>query len=109
MNGLLTIRNAGENTKKEIPISAKSLFSMVSDLVNDLNLYMVGDSVTADDSFFRGVARFYGVGVKLKYAAQIEAIGGTKKSQLILKAWAEREDALIGFYYKILDEIEKRI
>ena len=46
------------------------------------------------------VAKFYGEGVKeLKYATQIEVIGGTKKSQLILKSWAD---------YKILDEIEKR-
>jgi hypothetical protein len=101
---------ASENTKEEIPISAKSLFNMVADIVKDLNLYMVGKSVTDDGSFFRSVARFYGEGVKeLKYAAQIEVIGGTKKSQLIIKSWAEREDALTGFYYKILDEIEKRV
>ncbi len=101
---------ASENTKEEIPIAAKSLFNMVTDIVKDLNLYLVSESVTEDDSFFRGVARFYGEGVKeLKYAAQIEAIGGPKKSQLILNSWAEREDALTGFYYKILDEIEKRI
>lgn len=107
---LSSMVEAGENTKEEISISAKSLFRMVSDTVKDLYLYMVGESVTEDGGFFRGVARFYGEGVKeLKYAAQIETIGGTKKSQLILKAWAEREDALIGFYYKILDEIEKRI
>lgn len=101
---------AGENTKDEIPIAAKSLFTMVIDIVKHLNLYVVEKSVTDDGSFFRGVARFYGVGIKdLKYAAEIEAIGqGTEKSQLIIKTWAEREDALIGFYYKILDEIEKR-
>ena len=57
-----------------------------------------------------GVARFYGEGVKeLKYAAQIEVVGGAKKSKLILKAWAEREDALTGFYHGILDELEKRV
>jgi len=57
-----------------------------------------------------GVARFYGEGVKeLKYAAQIEVVSGMKKSKLILKAWAEREDALTGFYHGILDELEKRV
>jgi len=57
-----------------------------------------------------GVARFYGEGVKeLKYAAQIEVVGGAKKSKLILKTWAEREDALTGFYHGMLDEIEKRM
>ncbi|GEM_PF-5084800 len=99
-----------EEKTNEIPISARSLFSMVSDIIKDMNLYMLNPNVTDDSNFFRGVARFYGEGVKeLKYAAQIEAIGGTKKSQLILKAYAEREDALTGFYYKVLDEIEKRM
>ncbi|MFQ6121374.1 MAG: hypothetical protein ACE5KE_15975, partial [Methanosarcinales archaeon] len=105
-----TLVAAEDTTKDEIPLSAKSLFNMVSEILKDMNLYMLSPSVTEDDRFFRGVAKFYGEGVKeLKYAAQIEVIGGTKKSQLILKSWAEREDALTGFYYKILDEIEKRV
>jgi rRNA maturation endonuclease Nob1 len=28
---------------------------------------------------------------------------------MILKAWAEKEEALTGFYHRILDEIEKRL
>jgi hypothetical protein len=98
-----------EEKTNEIPISARGLFSMVSDIIKDMNLFMLNPNVTDDSNFFRGVARFYGEGVKeLKYAAQIEVIGG-KKSQLILRAFAEREDALTGFYYKVLDEIEKRM
>jgi hypothetical protein len=37
----------------------------------------------------------------------MEIVGG-QKSRLILRAYAENEESLIGFYYCILDEIEKR-
>jgi len=36
-------------------------------------------------------------------------VGGARKSRLILKEWAEKEEALIGFYQRLLDGIEKRI
>ncbi|MCX9074327.1 MAG: hypothetical protein OIN88_06660 [Candidatus Methanoperedens sp.] len=36
-------------------------------------------------------------------------MGGARKSRLILKEWAEKEEALIGFYQRLLDGIEKRI
>ncbi len=36
-------------------------------------------------------------------------VGGARKSRLILKAWAEKEEALTGFYHRLLDGIEKRI
>ncbi|HML27013.1 MAG TPA: hypothetical protein PKC27_10045, partial [Methanomethylovorans sp.] len=29
-------------------------------------------------------------------------------SRLILKAWAQKEEALTGFYHKILEEVSKR-
>jgi rRNA maturation endonuclease Nob1 len=52
---------------------------------------------------------FYAEGVTgLRYAAYIEVIGGMRKSRLILKVWAEKEEALTGFYHRILDDIEKR-
>ena len=40
---------------------------------------------------------------------QVEVIGGVKKSMLLLKAWAEKEDALTGFFYGILDKIMMKI
>ncbi|NOQ48148.1 MAG: zinc-ribbon domain-containing protein [Methanococcoides sp.] len=43
----------------------------------------------------------------MKYASYVEVVGKSR-SRLILRAWAEKEDALTGFYYKILEEIEKR-
>ena len=59
---------------------------------------------------FEGFARFYAEGVTgLRYAAYIEVVGGARKSRLILKEWAEKEEALIGFYQRLLDGIEKRI
>jgi hypothetical protein len=61
-----------EEKTNNIPISARGLFSMVSDIIKDMNLYILNPNITDDSNFFRGVARFYGEGVKeLKYAAQI--------------------------------------
>ena len=99
-----------EETTREISIPAETLFSMASRVIEDMNMFMLEPDISSTPQMYNGVARFYGVGVKdLKYAAQIEVVGGTKKSKLILKAWAEREEALIGFYHGILDEIEKRV
>ncbi len=98
-----------ENTR-EIDMPAETLFAMLSRIVKDMHMYSLKPEITGDQQLFNGVARFYGEGVKeLKYAAQIEVVGGAKKSKLILKAWAEREDALTGFYHGILDELEKRV
>lgn len=100
---------AEENTK-EIDMPAETLFTMVSRIVKDMHMYMQKPEVTQNQRLFNGVARFYGEGVKgLRYAAQVEVVGGEKKSRLLLKAWAEKEDALTGFYHGILDEIEKRV
>ncbi len=86
------------------------LFNMASRIIKDMHMHMLKPEVTQDQKLFNGVARFYCEGVKgLRYAAQIEVVGGARKSRLILKAWAEKEDALTGFYHGILDEIEKRV
>ncbi|HJH30125.1 MAG TPA: hypothetical protein C5S51_10650 [Methanosarcinaceae archaeon] len=99
-----------EETTREISMPAETLFSMASRVVEDMNMFMLEPEINSTEQLFNGVARFYGEGVKeLKYAAQIEVVGGAKKSKLILKAWAEREDALTGFYHGLLDEIEKRV
>jgi len=99
-----------EETTREISMPAETLFSMASRVVGDMNMFMLEPEITSTAQMYNGVARFYGEGIKdLKYAAQIEVVGGAKKSKLILKAWAEREDALIGFYHGMLDELEKRV
>jgi len=99
-----------EETTREILMPAETLFGMASRVIEDMNMFMLEPDISSTPQMYNGVARFYGIGVKdLKYAAQIEVVGGTKKSKLILKAWAEREEALIGFYHGILDEIEKRV
>jgi len=99
-----------EESTKDIEISAETLFTMVSRVIEDKNMFMLEPEITSSVQLFNGVARFYAEGVKeLKYAAHVEVLGGVKKSKLILKAWAEKEEALTGFYHGILDEIEKRI
>lgn len=99
-----------EETTTDIPIESESLFGMVSEILKDLNLFELAPVITKSQQLFRGTARFYGEGVKgLRYAAQMEVVGGARKSKLILKAWAEKEEALTGFYHGILDEIEKRV
>jgi hypothetical protein len=99
-----------EETTREIQIPAETLFGMASRVIEDMNMFMFEPEISSSPQMYNGVARFYGIGVKdLKYAAQIEVVGGTNKSRLIIKAWAETEEALIGFYHGILEEIEKRI
>ena len=99
-----------EETTTDIPIDGEGLFGIISEILKDLNLFMLPPVITRAKQIFRGTARFYCEGVKgLRYAAQIEVVGGARKSKLILKAWAEKEDALTGFYHGVLDEIEKRV
>lgn len=75
-----------------------------------MNMYMLDPEITNIPQLYNGVAKFYAEGIKeFKYAAQIEVVGGAKKSKLILKVWANNEESLIGFYHGILDEIEKRV
>ncbi len=99
-----------EETTTDVPMDGEGLFGIISEILRDLNLFMLPPGINKAPQIFRGTARFYGEGVKgLRYAAQIEVVGGARKSKLILKAWAEKEDALTGFYHGVLDEIEKRV
>ncbi|MCK4797405.1 MAG: zinc ribbon domain-containing protein, partial [Spirochaetes bacterium] len=99
-----------EESTRDIDIPAETLFTMVSRIVKDMHMHRLEPEITDNQQLFNGVARFYAEGVKgLKYAAQVEVVGGAKKSKLILKVWAEKEDALTGFYHGVLDEIEKRV
>ncbi len=99
-----------EETTRDISMPAETLFNMASRVIEDMNMFMLEPVVTSTPEIFNGVARFYGLGIKnLKYAAQIEVVGGAKKAKIILKAWAEKEDALTGFYHGMLDELEKRV
>lgn len=99
-----------EESTREIDMPAEALFTMVSRIVKDMHMYQLNPEITESQQLFNGVARFYGEGVKgLRYAAQVEAVGGAKKSKLIIKTWAEKEEALTGFYHGLLDEIEKRV
>jgi len=108
-NAVINLIKAEENTK-ELEIPAETLFGIATRVIKDLNLFRLEPEITKTPQLFNGVARFYGEGVtELKYAVQVEVIGGSKKSKLILKAFSEKEDALTGFYHKILDELEKRI
>ncbi len=99
-----------EETTIDIPMGGDGLFDIIHEILIDLNLFALPSKITRTNQVFSGTARFYGEGVKgLHYAAQIEVVGGARKSRLILKAWAEKEDALTGFYHGMLDEIEKRV
>ena len=98
-----------ENTR-ELSIPAAVLYNISSRVISDMNMFMLKPEITSTGQLVNGVVRYYGEGVKdRKYAAMIEVVGGTKKSKIILKAWAEHESELTGFYYRILDELEKRI
>ncbi|MFQ6055486.1 MAG: PEGA domain-containing protein, partial [Methanosarcinales archaeon] len=106
----ISVWKKAEETTTDIPISAEALFEIVSDILKDMNLFMLEPNITKTPQIFRANAKFYAEGVKgLKYAAQINITGGLKKSKLTLKAWAEKEEALTGLYHRILDEIEKEI
>ena len=100
-----------EETTDKIPMDGESLYSMVCDVFQDQNLAAIAMNVDRG-RVFRGRALFWAKGAVaakgLGYAAQIEVIGGELKSKLILKAYANGEDSLVGFYHCLLDEIEKR-
>ena len=99
---------AEENTK-DLDIPAENLFNIATRVLKDMSMYMIPPEITSTPQLFTGVGMFYAEGAAgLRYAAYIEVVGG-RKSRMILKAWAEKEEALTGFYHKILDEIEKRL
>ena len=97
-----------EEDSKDLEIPAENLFDISTRVLKDMNLFMLQPETTLTPQLFTGVARFCAEGVTgLQYAAYVEVVG-KRKSRLILKAWAEKEEALIGFYHKMLEEIEKR-
>ena len=97
-----------EEDSKDLEIPAENLFDISTRVLKDMNLFMLQPETTSTPQLFTGVARFYAEGATgLQYAAYVEVVG-KRKSRLILKAWAEKEEALIGFYHKMLEEIEKR-
>ena len=99
---------AEENTK-DLEIPAENLFNITTRVLKDMNMFMLQPEIIETTKLFTGVGMFYAEGAaELKYAAYIEVVGGNK-SRLILRVWAEKEEALTGFYHRILDEIEKRI
>ncbi len=90
---------------KDAPLGKDELFDIVTDVLKDMNMYPLPPKI----GIRRNVGKFYCEGVKgLGYAVKVEVIGGDDRSRLILKTYAENEAALVGCYYKILDEIEVR-
>ncbi len=99
---------SAEEDSKDLEIPAENLFDIATRVLKDMNMYMIEPEITSTPRLFTGVARFYAEGVSgLKYASYVEVVGKSR-SRLILRAWAEKEDALTGFYHKMLEEIEKR-
>ncbi len=100
--------STGEDSK-DLEIPAENLFSIVSRVLKDMNLYMIEPEITSTPQLYTAVGRFFAEGVaNMHYAAYIEVVG-KRRSRLILKVWAEKESSLTGFYHKTLEEIEKRI
>lgn len=102
-----------EETMENLPIPGKECFETVGDVVKDKNTYLVSSKFTEKKGIFGGVAKFYCEDIHdLKYAIQIEVIGAPHKkvhSKLIIKSYAESKESLIGFYYSVLEDIEKRL
>jgi outer membrane protein assembly factor BamB len=99
-----------EEKIKELSAPAENLFNITSRVIKDNGMFMFKPEITSTPSLFNGLAMFYAEGVTgYRYAAYMEVVGGARKSRMILKVWAEKEEALIGFYHRILDDIEKRI
>ena len=99
-----------EETTEEVPINGRALMDMLSDTIRDLNFYQLKPIITETESLFRGKMKFYSEGQGgLHYALSLEIIGGHNKSKIIIKNYANTEEALTGCYHKILDEIEKRV
>ena len=103
--GLVSNLISVKEKTEDIPLGAEELFDIVSDVLKDMNMYMLKPKIR-QNSF---IGRFYSEGIKgFKYAVKVEILGGPKKSKLLLNAYAENEECLIGCYHKVLDEIEDR-
>lgn len=99
-----------EENINELSVPAENLFDITSRVIKDNGMFMLKPEITSTPKLFVGCAKFFALGkMGLRYAAYIEVVGGSNKSRLILKVWAEKEEALTGFYHRILDEIEKRV
>ncbi len=98
-----------EETTESVPISAEGLFDIANDVIRDMNLYMLEPKESKGHNLFRGMTLFYAEDVKgSRFATKLEVLGGSKKSKLILRAYAENDEMLVGFYHTLLDEIQKR-
>jgi len=99
-----------EENIKELSAPAENLFNITSRVIKDNGMFMLKPEITSTPQLFNGLAMFYAEGVTgYRYAAYMEVVGGASKSRMILKVWAEKDEALIGFYHRILDDIKKRI
>jgi hypothetical protein len=99
-----------EETTEEILIGGKALMEMLFDTIREMNFYPLKSKINETETFYRAKMRFYSKGPgELHYALSLEVIGGYNKSKLIIKNYANTEEALTGCYHKILDEIEKRV
>ncbi len=103
------LEKAEENIE-ELPVPAENLFNIASRVIEENGMFMLKPEKPSTSQLFEGIARFYAEGEKtgLRYAAYIEVVGGAHKSRIVLRAWAEKKEALIGFYHRLLDGIEKR-
>ena len=94
-----------KETTNDVPLSAEELFDMISDVIKDMNMFMLKPKIGRA----RYVGRFSSEGVKgFKYGVKVEVLGGLQNSKLILNTYSENQECLIGFHHKILDEIEDR-
>ena len=99
-----------EENIKELSAPAENLFNITSRAIKDNGMFMLKPEITSTPQLFNGIAMFYAEGVTgYRYAAYMEVVGGARNSRMILKVWAEKDEALIGFYHRILNDIEKRI
>jgi hypothetical protein len=98
-----------EQTTKKVPLKGEELFNLVVSVIQRMGLFALPPSTSDSGGSFRGLAGFYGEDIRgLKYAVEIEVLGDSEGTQLLIKAGGMRDDALAGFYHKILDNLEGR-
>lgn len=83
---------------------------MSSQIIKDnAHAYAEAGNYSEPAAFQRCGAILWGRRERFKICGEDRGRWRARKSKRILKAWAEKEDALTGFYHGILDEIEKRV
>ncbi len=95
-----------------IAVPCDTLSSKISEAVrSSLNLSLIFSDTNLLGQYERKLTqKFYGEGIKgLRYAVQVDVIGTGENSRVAVKAFAENEQALAGFYHKLLDEIDKEV